>query len=153
MSETETSVSATACGRAVDENEQLYRAIMHPSWWVPAERRISSAAFKRDPVFSVDVASISGSPEATLARFLPGTGLASFACRVAIRLGLAVRIEPDPLFPENDAHAHVYMPTERKNRMKIAMQLAQACSIVKEPDIEVLTRSIEQRAMPRVDEE
>lgn len=145
MSEAGASVSEGPTGPPVGDDEKLYRAIMHPDWWETSEKRISSAAFKRDPTFSVDIASISGSKEATLARFLPGTGLASFACRFARSQGCDVRKEPDPLFPDNEAHAHVYMPKESKNRMRIAKRLALACVTVQEPDIDLLRSSIKER--------
>src|SRR3954467_12793715 len=95
-------------GPPVGDDEELYRCIAHPHWWDEQEQRITSAAFKF-PCFSVDVASLAGSPETTLARFRPGTGLVVLSCRTAKQLGCDVRLEPDPNAPENPAHAHVYM--------------------------------------------
>ncbi len=117
-------------GPLVGDAEELYRCIMYPEWWVEEEGRISSFAFKF-PYFSVDVASLAGSPDATLSRFRPGTGLVSFPCRVAKELGCDVRLEPDPRYPDNRAHAHVYMATER--RKTIARKLMEACTVLRKP--------------------
>jgi hypothetical protein len=51
-------------GSPVDDGEELYRVI-GPEWWLLAEDRVSSAAFSF-PLFSVDIASIAGSPQATM---------------------------------------------------------------------------------------
>ena len=96
-------------GPPVGDREELYRCITHPSWWIEEEGRISSAAFKY-PIFSIDVASITGSPENTLRQFHLGTGLASFLCCDARDFGCDVRLEIDEHHPENQAHAHVYTP-------------------------------------------
>jgi hypothetical protein len=117
-------------GPPVGDDEELYRCIAHPHWWDAKERRITSAAFKF-PCFSVDVASLAGSPDATLARFRPGTGLVSFSCRAARELGCDIRQEVDPNSPDNAAHAHVYMPAER--RKAVARKLADTCTVVREP--------------------
>ncbi len=94
-------------GPLVGDAEQLYRCIMYPAWWVEEEGRISSFAFKF-PYFSVDVASLAGSSDATLSRFRPGTGLVSFPCRVAKELGCDVRLEPDPRYPDNRARSRLH---------------------------------------------
>jgi hypothetical protein len=91
-------------GPPVGDEEELYRCIAYPNWWNEPEQRITSAAFKF-PCFSVDVASLAGSPEATLSRFWAGSGLVVFSCRVARELGCDVRLEPDPTSPDNQAHA------------------------------------------------
>jgi hypothetical protein len=98
--------------------------------WNEEEQRITSAAFKF-PCFSVDVASLAGSPESTLSRFLPGTGLVVISCRAAKELGCDVRLEPDPHCPENQAHAHVYVPVEK--RKTIARKLVEASTMVRKP--------------------
>ncbi len=100
-------------GAQVGDDEQLYRCIAYTNWWNEEEQPITSAAFKF-PCFSVDVVSLAGSPESTLSRFLPGTGLVVISCRAAKELGCDVRLEPDPPCPENQAHAHVYMPVEKR---------------------------------------
>jgi hypothetical protein len=84
----------------------LSRAITSRDWWVAAESRISSAAFAF-PVFSVDMASLA-TPEQTLSRFRPESGLVQFNCGAARRLGFDGRQEVDTRFPENSAHANVY---------------------------------------------
>ena len=117
-------------GVPVGEEEELYRCIAYPNWWNEEEQRITSAAFKF-PCFSVDVASLAVSPETTLLRFRPGTGLVAFSCRLARDLGCDIRLEPDPNCPENLAHAHVYMPSAK--RKIIARKLVEACRVVREP--------------------
>jgi hypothetical protein len=117
-------------GPPVGDDEELYRCIAQPHWWDAQERRITSAAFKF-PCFSVDVASLVGSPDATLARFRPGTGLVAFSCRAAKELGCEIRLEVDPNCPGNSAHAHVYMPVEK--RKAIARKLVDACAVIREP--------------------
>jgi hypothetical protein len=127
----ESSASGAPYGPPVGDGEELYRCIAHPHWWDDQERRITSAAFKF-PCFSVDVASLAGSPEATLARFRPGTGLVAFSCRAARDLGCDIRLETDPHSPDNIAHAHVYMPAER--RKAVARKLVDVCTVVREPN-------------------
>jgi hypothetical protein len=117
-------------GPPVHESHDLYRCIAYPHWWNEQEQRITSAAFKF-PCFSVDVAALAGSPVTTLSRFRAGTGLAVFACRAAKELGCDVRLEPDPTCPENQAHAHVYMPTEK--RKTVARKLVEASTVVRRP--------------------
>ena len=109
MTPTESPPTDGPPGPPVADDEALYRCIAYANWWNDEEQRITSAAFKF-PCFSVDVASLAGSPEATLSRFRPGTGLVVFSCLTAKQLGCDVRLESDPLCPENAAHAHVYMP-------------------------------------------
>jgi hypothetical protein len=115
MSPAESTAADSPHGPPVGDSEDLYRCIAHPHWWDKHEQRITSVAFKF-PCFSVDVdvASLASSPEATLARFQPGTGLVVFPCRAARELGCDIRMEPDPNHPENLAHAHVYMPSEKR---------------------------------------
>src|SRR5262249_2408963 len=120
-------------GPPVGDDKDLYRCIAHPHWWDEPEQRVTSAAFKF-PCFSVDVASLAGSPEATLSRFRPGTGLVVFSCRVAKKLGCDVRLEPDPNHPENSSHAHVYMPVER--RKTVARKLVEASTVVRVPSFD-----------------
>lgn len=117
-------------GPPVGDEEELYRCVAYPNWWNEEEQRITSAAFKF-PCFSVDVASLAGSPEATLSRFRAGTGLVVFSCRMAREFGCDVRLEPDTNWPENLAHAHVYMPTAK--RKTVARKLVEACTVVREP--------------------
>ena len=64
----------------VEANEDLYRCLMYQGWYNEAEDRVSSAAFAF-PKFSVYVASIAGSPEATLS---PASSR-DRACRVQLR--------------------------------------------------------------------
>src|SRR4051794_30170427 len=130
MSSDESSTPDGPHGPPVADDEELYRCIMYPNWWVEEEQRISSAAFKF-PRFSVDIASIAGSPEVTLSRFLPGTGMVVLACRVAKELGCDVRYELDEQYPDNKAHAHVYIPTEK--RKTIARKLVDASRVIRKP--------------------
>lgn len=126
MSSAESSTPNGPRGPQVADDEELYRCITHRAWWCQEERRLSSAAFSW-PVFSVDVASISGSPAATLSRFDPGTGLVSFECHLAKELGCDPRLEADPKHPDNKAHANVYTP-EGSRRKRTAKRLAEICS-------------------------
>ena len=131
MSPAESPTTGGPHGPQVGDDEELYRCIAHPHWWDDQEQRITSAAFKY-PCFSVDIASLAGSPDATLSRFRAGTGLVVFPCRTAKELGCEVRREPDPNHPENPAHAHVYLPAER--RKNVARKLVEACTVVRVPN-------------------
>lgn len=119
-------------GPPVGDHEDLYRCLTHPHWYNQVEDRVSSAAFNW-PVFSVDIASISGSPEATLAPFLSGTGLVVFRCGEARLIGCDPRHESDELRPDNLAHAHVYMPLPNSQRKKAARRLADLCRTIRKP--------------------
>jgi hypothetical protein len=95
MSDAESPAQEGPQGAPVAEHEDLYRCLMYQDWWNAEENRVSSAAFSF-PRFSVDVASLAGSPENTLSRFLPGTGLVSFNCGRSRELGCDARLEVDP---------------------------------------------------------
>src|SRR5688572_4146290 len=97
---------ASTPGPDVAAHEDLYRGLTTPAWWVAQERRPSSAAF-RHPSFSVDVASLAGTPEHTLAHLTAGSGVVVFNCGAARQLGFITRLEADPLHPDNKAHANV----------------------------------------------
>jgi hypothetical protein len=114
-------------GPPVDDAEQLLRVI-GVEWWLAAEGRVSSAAFSW-PKFSVDRASMT-TPEATLARFSPGSGIAEFNCGGARNLGFDTRAEPEN---GNDAHAHVYCDHPNNKRKAAARKLAEACIIRRVP--------------------
>jgi hypothetical protein len=131
MTQAEESAIDRPYGPPVSDDEVLYRCIAHPSWWNEEEQRITSAAFKF-PCFSVDIASLAGSADATLSRFRPGTGLVAFTCGVARELGCDIRLELDPILPGNKAHAHVYMPAER--RKAVARKLVEASRVVRLPN-------------------
>jgi hypothetical protein len=103
-----------------------------PQWWVAEEKRPSSAAF-RFPEFSVDVASLAGSPEFTLAHLPKGSGLVSFNCGQARALGFDARLEFDPNYPENKAHANVYSRHASSQRKRMAQKLVSLCTVVAEP--------------------
>jgi len=119
-------------GPEVDPAEDLYRCLTTPQWWVEEEQRPSSAAFKH-PDFSTDVASLAGSPEYTLRRFPPGCGLVSFNYGDAKAIAFLARLEPDPDYPENKAHANVHNPNPTAKRKVMAQKLAQKCAVVKVP--------------------
>jgi hypothetical protein len=108
-------------GPEVDGREHLYRCITTPAWWVAEENRPSSAAFK-SPVFSVDIASLVGSPANTLSRFPRGCGLVQFNCGDAKAIGFVARQEIDPRFPDNLAHANVYNDAQSGNKRKTVAQ-------------------------------
>jgi hypothetical protein len=133
MSEAENLATGGSAGLPVGDAEDLYRCII-PLWWVVEEDRVSSAAFKF-PIFSVDVASIAGSPQATLSRFSGESGIAAFACGEARMSGGDVRLELDPDYPENKAHAHVHMPQSSGKRKTAARKLVEACRVLIKPNI------------------
>jgi hypothetical protein len=119
-------------GPKVDDTEDLYRGITTPDWWVADEGRPSSAAFKH-PDFSVDIASLAGSPAHTLGHLPPGSGVVAFNCGIAHGIGFEVRQEPDPDHPDNHAHANVYNPASPNQRKKMAQRLAAQCRLVHPP--------------------
>jgi hypothetical protein len=128
--------TAAARGPEVAATEELYRGITHPSWWVAEEGRISSAAFSF-PTFSVDVASIAGSPSHTLGHLPPCSGLVAFNCGQARSLSFDARQEIDPDHPQNLAHAHIYSDLPNKQRKKKAQALVQLCKVVTAPTFPV----------------
>lgn len=110
-------------GQEVDVNDDLYRCITTPDWWDSSENRPSSAAFKQ-PDFSTDVVSLAGSPSYTLSRFPNGCGLVAFNYADAKAIGFTARLEIDPEYPDNHAHANVYNPLNSDNkRKKLARKL------------------------------
>ena len=51
-------------------------------------------------------------------------------------IGFVARLEEDPEFPENKAHANVYNPNKPSKRKTMAQKLAQTfCSVVVEPTL------------------
>jgi hypothetical protein len=131
MNEAELRVTEATTGSPLADDEELYRCII-PEWWNTEESRVSSAAFSF-PFFSVDVASLAGSPQATLARFRPDAGIAAFMCKSAREQGCEVRLELDEQYPGNKAHAHVYMPQANKKRKVAARKLVDACRVLITP--------------------
>ena len=134
MSLTESHKADGPYGPSVGDNDDLYRALVQSSWWVAEENRVSSAAFSF-PVFSVNVASLVGSPEASLSRFEPGSGLASVSCASVKAAGGDPRLEKDPENPDNHAHANVYMPIRNADRKRAARKLADACQVLRTPTL------------------
>jgi hypothetical protein len=125
--------SPTERGPAVPDHEDLFRGIPTEAWWVPEEKRPSSAAFRVDSPFSVDIVSLAGSPESTLAHLPPGSGLVQFNSGNARLVGFDARQELDPDYPENLAHAHVYTALTGNGRKKAAQKLVGLCTVVREP--------------------
>jgi hypothetical protein len=123
---------SNAPGPEVEPHEDLYRGVTTPAWWVPEEKRPSSAAF-RHPDFSVDVVSLAGSASYTLGHLPRGSGLVQFNCGAARALGANARLEPDPEQPDNLAHANVYTPESPSRRKATAQKLVALCTIVQEP--------------------
>jgi len=120
-------------GPAVDSAEHLYRGITSINWWVSEEQRPSSAAF-RHAEFSVDIASLAGSPQHTLSHLTPGSGVVSFNCGQARQLGFDAHQEPDPNHPDNHAHANVYNLSSGNQIKKAAQKLVLLCSVIVEPN-------------------
>ena len=116
----------------VAPQEDLYRVIS-PEWF--PEKRLSSVAFDW-PVFSADVSSLT-TPERTLSRFRPDSGLVAFNCGEATEIGFRVLHEADPDYPHNDAHAHVYSETGRNERKRRSQRLLTSAGlkIIREPSI------------------
>jgi hypothetical protein len=65
------------------------------------------------------MASIAGSPQYTLDRFPRGSGLVSFNYGGAKVIGFIARIEADPEYPENKAHANVYNPPKGSKGVRL----------------------------------
>jgi hypothetical protein len=92
---------------------------------------VSSFAFKVDSPFSVNVASMISLEGAirhmqeVLRR--PQGGIVSFNCGEARSLGFDARHEPDPDYPENNAHANVYYDGSDSSRKRTAKKLAERC--------------------------
>jgi hypothetical protein len=113
-------------GPILDRAEQLYRAI-HPSQWVQAESRPSSAAFKNKK-FSVDCASLA-TPNDTFYRLADCAAVAEFNCGLACDLGFVVHDEKEERDANNPAHAHVYNLGTNRERNDRAGDLAKLCTI------------------------
>ena len=124
-------------GPAVPENEDLFRGITTPDWWLADEKRPSSAAFRVTPPFSVDIVSLAGSPEFTLGHLPAGCGLVMFNTGKARALGFDARHETDEENPENKAHAHVYTALVGNPRKAAAKKLVALCTVVREPNFNV----------------
>lgn len=116
-------------GPLLDDAEDVYRAILYPWQWAESQDRPSSAAFDEE-VFSVDIASRT-TPTRTRQRFNVVHQLVQFNVGTAREIGFETRDEGDPMFPANDAHAHVYFLNYHelgvKRRKAIARRLADAC--------------------------
>ena len=106
---------------------------MHQSGMVSCRGASGFLAASSYPVFSVDVASLAGSPQATLSRFRAGSDIDSFLCRAARQEGCGVHLEVDAEYPENQSHAHVYMPKSNSKRKTAARKLADVCRILIPP--------------------
>jgi hypothetical protein len=123
-------------GRSVDDGEDLYRALTVQKWWKEEENRVSTAAFSHQSFFSVYVASVAKSPEAVLRNFDPGTGLVAFNCGRAKQCGCVdVRLEKDEQDPDNEAHAHVYTPSQNTERKRVARRLVEICTLIVKPSL------------------
>lgn len=118
-------------GPQVADDEDVYRAILTPMQWSAAQNRPSSAAFD-DEVFSVDIVSRTTIAEMR-ARFREVFHIVRFNCGDARTIDFDTRDEPDPDFPENVAHAHVYsLHATSSNRKKKARKLAEMCRLESE---------------------
>ncbi len=119
-------------GPQVSEEEDLYRAIIHPPWW--KNGKLSSAAFSYKK-YSVDVSSLT-TPENTLQRFkdkTPGAGLAALNCGIARNHRFDARLETDPNCPDNKAHAIVYYVGSENKRKTNAKKLMAHCHVLVSP--------------------
>jgi hypothetical protein len=123
-------------GPAVADDEELYRLITTPDWWVGDYHRPSSAAFNTSP-FSVNIASQT-TVEATIKQLSdqlghPDGAVVGFLCVTARSLGFDPRQEPDPHYSTNLAHAHVYYSGGSSSRKRNARRLAEACRVIHPP--------------------
>lgn len=130
-------------GNPLPPEENVFRVLTHPSWWVEADERISSAAFN-NPQFSGDVESMT-TIEDSIGRHRNGSGLAKFNVGAAKALGIECLH-----FPEhgNDAHANVYndgTDNKRKGKARKLAKLATA-GLIRPPDLVALQRALDQRA-------
>ena len=123
-------------GPEVETVENLFRCLTTPDWWVAQERRPSSAAFKQ-PTFSTDVESLAGTPQYTLARFSAECGIVVFNYGNAKAIGFLARLETDPEFPDNRAHANVYNDGGSSKRKTMAQKLVEKCTVLIEPTFPV----------------
>jgi hypothetical protein len=130
---------ADSCGPQVDPREDLYRAVTVPDWWAKTADppRVRSFAFKVDSPFSVNVGSLI-SWEGVLRHLrevlhCPRGGIVSFNCGAARSLGFDARKEPDPDYPDNEAHANVYYYGSRSSRKRAAKKLADRCDTKHRP--------------------
>ena len=102
-----------------------------------AAQPLSSAAFSW-PVFSVNLASLMSLEDAVrhLREVLKSAkgGIVAFNCGDAKGLGFDPRKEPDPNYPQNEAHANVYSDGSDSKRKTRAKKLAASyCQVLLEP--------------------
>ena len=119
-------------GPEVDGNEDLYRGITTPAWWVESEGRPSSAAFTSERKFSVNVVSLT-TVDDTLKLLKPKSGLIEFNCGVARELNFNAHLERDPDHPDNEAHAHIYCDIPTSKRKRCARKLVAKSRVICEP--------------------
>lgn len=116
-------------GPQVPDVEDAYRAISHPSHWVEAQGRPSSAIFGY-PVTSVDRASLS-TPAETAARFSGVTRVLQFNCGHARGNGFDTCHEPEN---GNESHCNAYYLRQTTvgaaHRKKDVQRLLSGCSVV-----------------------
>ena len=118
-------------GPLVPDAEDVYRVINVPDWWVSKEHRPSSAAFQSD-YFSVNVVSRSTVQHCFF--YVPeARGLVQFNVGQARAIGCPTHDEMDPDFPDNVAHAHVYVDEVNSQRKKKAQKLRRLATVVVSP--------------------
>ena len=126
-------------GPQVESAEDLYRALHVRDWWDlnVDPPRVSSFAFKVHTPFSVNVASMIGLEGAIchMQEVLHSSqgGIVSFNCGKVRSLGFDARHEPDPDFPDNEAHANVYYHGSDSSRKRAAKKLAEQCETKHRP--------------------
>ena len=117
--------------RAVDDGENLFRAITYWDWWDESTDRPSSAAFYRSH-FSANVTS-GITAEVMLKGFRPGTGLVEFRCADARQFEYDPR--HDQQENEHESHCTVFRRCPNRRKKIRAQELADSCTNVQRPDV------------------
>jgi hypothetical protein len=114
-------------GPEIAPAENLYRIVTVRNGWIDADGGISSAAFNQD-WFSVEIESRTGGPEDSITRVPGGCAVIRFNCGCARSVGYDARDERDEQYPDNLAHAHVYLDVGNSQRKKSARRLLEVCT-------------------------
>jgi hypothetical protein len=131
----------------VDAATDLYRAITHPDWWDSENKRVNMAAFD-DSLVSAYITSQT-TVETVLAKFGPGTGIVRFNAGMARAHEYDPVHEFDPEKGEDESHVHVYRACSSSKRKTRAQELADLCTVVQAPNVELLKQDLERRIVAK----